>query len=211
MGETGIKRGQGCDRRAAIAEATLSLIAEGGLEALRTRDVAGRVGINIATLHYHVPTKEALIQLVAESLRREFAAQPQRRPRAGLSPMRQLEMEFEDFRESLETRPATIHVVNALTDLGRRDPAIGGIMAPVEAFWRGQFRDILAAGLASGDFRPDLDPDAGSGILTGALRDFWRRSANDLAAFDRLAAELVRGVRHPSVPASPLPMETKHD
>ena len=62
-------------RRRAIAAAARELIVEKGFEGLRTRDIADRVGINIATLHYHVPTKEALIGLVAQSMRDEFIAQ----------------------------------------------------------------------------------------------------------------------------------------
>ena len=61
-------------RRLEIAAAARALIAERGFEGLRTRDIAERVGINIATLHYHVPSKEALVELVAQSLRDEFKA-----------------------------------------------------------------------------------------------------------------------------------------
>ncbi len=39
-------------RRAEIAAAARALIVEKGVEGLRTRDIAERVGINIATLHY---------------------------------------------------------------------------------------------------------------------------------------------------------------
>src|SRR5689334_2030914 len=56
------------DRRDAIARAARALIVEKGVEGLRTRDIADRVGINIATLHYHVPSKEALIELIASLL-----------------------------------------------------------------------------------------------------------------------------------------------
>lgn len=45
------------DRRAEIAAAARGLIVEKGLEGLRARDIAERVGINIATLHYHVPSR----------------------------------------------------------------------------------------------------------------------------------------------------------
>jgi AcrR family transcriptional regulator len=68
------------DRRAAIAKAARELIAEKGVEGLRTRDIADRVGINVATMHYHVPTKEALIELVAESLQLFFHGQSIARP-----------------------------------------------------------------------------------------------------------------------------------
>src|SRR4029079_7656142 len=73
------------DRRAAIAKAARELIVEKGVEGLRTRDVAERVGINVATMHYHVPTKEALFELVAESLQLFFREQSIMRPRAHLS------------------------------------------------------------------------------------------------------------------------------
>ncbi len=66
------KRESRDDRRLAIAAAARAIIIEKGLEGLRTRDIALRVGINVATLHYHVPSKEALIALVADSLHRDF-------------------------------------------------------------------------------------------------------------------------------------------
>src|ERR1051325_2267406 len=72
------------DRRAAIAKAARELIVEKGVEGLRTRDIAERVGINVATLHYHVPSKEALIELVAGSLEEQFRDQYLTRPRKHL-------------------------------------------------------------------------------------------------------------------------------
>ncbi|MDB5535826.1 MAG: TetR/AcrR family transcriptional regulator, partial [Devosia sp.] len=51
-----VKRESGDDRKVAIALAARALIVEKGMEGLRTRDIADRVGINIATLHYHVPS-----------------------------------------------------------------------------------------------------------------------------------------------------------
>ena len=94
------KRESGDDRRQAIAAAARAIIVEKGLEGLRTRDIAERVGINIATLHYHVPTKEALIALVAESLRNDFRAQSLRRSRAGKTALQRLHIEFDEFRET---------------------------------------------------------------------------------------------------------------
>src|SRR2546423_10533634 len=48
-------------RREAQARAAFNQIAEHGFEGLRTREVAAEAGVNIATLHYYFPTKEALI------------------------------------------------------------------------------------------------------------------------------------------------------
>src|SRR5215813_10753264 len=99
------KRESTDERRAEIAAAARALIVEKGVEGLRTRDIAERVGINIATLHYHVPSKEALIELVAESLQDAFIQQTIDRPRAHLSAAERMELEFVDFREIALERP----------------------------------------------------------------------------------------------------------
>src|SRR4029453_3050187 len=86
-------------RLPAIAAAARSLIAERGFEGLRTRDIAERVGINVATLHYHVPTKERLIEIIAQSMRDEFIAQAKARPREGLNALEERKLELSDYRE----------------------------------------------------------------------------------------------------------------
>ncbi len=44
---------QGDERRRSLVLAAYHLIAERGFEGLRTRNVATRAGVNIATLHYY--------------------------------------------------------------------------------------------------------------------------------------------------------------
>src|SRR5262249_59342556 len=51
----------GDERRDDLVRAAFACLAVGGFEGLRTRSVADRAGVNIATLHYYFPTKEALI------------------------------------------------------------------------------------------------------------------------------------------------------
>ena len=182
------------DRRRAIALAARQLIVEKGFEGLRTRDIAQRVGINIATLHYHVPSKEALIELVAQSMQQDFKDQALRRPRQHLPPLRQLHMEFEDFRETMLDTPDLVVIFSELQDRGRRDPRIDALMRPSHDIWIGMVEEIYRLGVADGSFRPDLDPVAAATLTTGALFDFWRRTPRDLAAYDRLAAELERAV-----------------
>src|SRR5438309_9588449 len=59
-------------RREELVRASFNQIAEHGFEGLRTRDVAAEVGVNIATLHYYFPTKEALIGCVLEHAMARF-------------------------------------------------------------------------------------------------------------------------------------------
>src|SRR5262245_2213790 len=61
------------ERRRTLVAAAFRRIASEGFEGLRTRDVAADVGVNIATLHYYFPTKEALIRGVIGHAMRRFA------------------------------------------------------------------------------------------------------------------------------------------
>ena len=186
------RRESGDDRRLAIAQAARAIVVEKGLEGLRTRDIAARVGINIATLHYHVPSKDALVALVAASLRHDFKAQAMRHPRTGKSGLEQLRLEFDDFRETVVDMPDLIIILTELVERARRDAAIAEIMLPMRDFWRSQFADIFRLGITDGSFRPDLDPEAAALISTGALSDCWRQPKLSLSLLDRVAAELER-------------------
>ncbi|SEP67888.1 transcriptional regulator, TetR family [Devosia sp. YR412] len=192
------KRESGDDRRIAVAKAARAIIVEKGLEGLRTRDIAARVGINIATLHYHVPTKEALVALVAESIRAEFRAQALRNSREGKTGLEQLHLEFDDFRETAREMPELIIILTELVERARRDAAVAAIVLPLHRFWRGQFADIFRLGIADGSFRPDLDPEAAAMIATGALSDSWRRPDTSPSLVEQALAELERAfIRRP--------------
>src|SRR2546428_1844994 len=77
---------QKSDRRRALVAAAYRRIASDGFEGLRTRDVAADVGVNIATLHYYFPTKEALIRSVIGHAMQRFV---ETLPREG-TPIEQL-------------------------------------------------------------------------------------------------------------------------
>lgn len=195
----GFGHGRECtsDRRHAIAMAARDLIIEKGFEGLRTRDIADRVGINVATLHYHVPSKEALIALVAETIRHQFADQSRRHPPGDHSGLRELLFELADFRETLIESPGLVVVFSELLDRARRSGTTTDPVTSMNAYWFNQMRDILQKGAADGSLRPGLDPVGGAHMITGALADFWRRHASNLSAYDRLAAEIERAFINP--------------
>jgi AcrR family transcriptional regulator len=186
------RRESGDDRRLAIAAAARAIIVEKGLEGLRTRDIAARVGINVATLHYHVPSKEALIALVAETLRHDFKAQALRQNRQGKTALQVLRLEFDDFREVVNDMPELIIVLTEMVERARRDPVIAEIMTPLYDFWRLQFVEIFRRGVEDGSFRNDIDPAAAALITTGALSDYWRQWTSFRASLDQVLGELER-------------------
>jgi AcrR family transcriptional regulator len=186
------------DRRAAIAAAARALIVEKGFEGLRTRDIADRVGINIATLHYHVPTKEALIGLVAESMRDEFVAQSQAHPRAHLTPSEQLDLEFDDFAELLGEKNHLLTAMSEWMERAGRDEGVRGCMFPLMGKWRQILTAIFEAGRTSGEFRSDIDPMPAAQMFIGAMVGFSRSSNPTPENFKPLRAELWRAVRNPN-------------
>lgn len=158
-----------CARRLAFAKAARELIVEKGLEGLRTRDIAERAGTNIATLHYHLPTKEDLILVVAESVRAEFIAQDEEHPREGMTPRQMLRQEFDDFAELITYRRDLLLVMSEFFERARRDSVVLEIFGGMRARWLQAVAEILAAGIKDGSFRQDLDPIEGALVITSAL------------------------------------------
>jgi AcrR family transcriptional regulator len=191
-------------RRAAIAKAARELIVEKGVEGLRTRDIAERVGINVATLHYHVPSKEALIELVAESLQVFFRGQSIARPRAHLSAVQKMDFELIDFREVVFERPEIMLVFSELMERGRRDERIAEAILPVKKKWRQILVDLLSQGVSEGAYRQDLDPDAFATILMSTMIGFCRNRHKDTAAYERLVAEIRRAIHNSAAGPNPL-------
>jgi AcrR family transcriptional regulator len=196
------KRAPNDDRRAAIAKAARELIVEKGVEGLRTRDIADRVGINVATLHYHVPSKEALIELVAESLQLFFRGQSIARPRAHLSAVEKMDLEFVDFRELIFDRPEIMLVFSELMERGRRDERIAEAILPVKKKWRQILVELLSEGVSEGAYRADLDPDAFATVLMSTMIGFCRNRHKDTDAYLRLIAEIKRAIRNPDTSIS---------
>lgn len=190
------RRGRADERRTAIAAAARALIVEKGFEGLRTREIADRVGINIATLHYHVPSKQDLIELVAASLKQDFAESRAAWWRPGLSARDELRLEIAEHVAIAKTHPELFVVFAEMTNRARHDPGIEAVMAPLRRFWYEQIRALLARGIAECAFRPDLDPEAGAHLVIGTLT-----ALNDCPDFDTnrtlltaISEEIMRAV-----------------
>lgn len=182
------------ERRRAIAAEASALIVEKGTEALRTREVAARVGINIATLHYHVPTKDALLHLVIDSLRDGFIEQYQSTPREGLNALELLKLEIAEFKDTMINAPERLQLMDEMHKLGRVDPNVDAKMREIKIHWNRQFVEILENGKEQGLFRENLDPVAGAHIITGALVAFQFKPRHLLSLFDSVADEIINAL-----------------
>lgn len=152
-------------RRRSLVRAAYEVIAEQGFEGLRTRSVADRVGVNIATLHYYFPSKEALIGGLAEYLSSQFMNVHAPAVSPGRSPaLNRLHQEFADARYYRLERPDMLTVMQELTLRAQRDPAIKAIIAPLMYHWRAGLEEMIENGIQEGVFRPNLVP-----VIAGAF------------------------------------------
>ena len=178
-------------RRREIALAARALIAEHGFGGLRTRDIAARVGINIATLHYHVPGKAALVELLASSLRDEFIAVKDRHPEVTRTPRERLRQELDDYIHIRRDKPQVHQAMGELLIRAKRDPSVEAIMQPLTDHWHARLAAIFAEGAAGGSFRAGCDPQAAASIVIGALTWRGRSVAAPDVSIEAIADELM--------------------
>ncbi|MBK1650339.1 TetR/AcrR family transcriptional regulator [Rhabdochromatium marinum] len=185
------------DRREMIAEAARALILEKGYAALRTRSVAERVGINISTLHFHVPNKTALVRLVAETSRDAFLALLPPGPDAERPALAQLRAEVRAYHDSLRDRPELAACFGQLTQVATAEPEVAEILDAFTQDWCRRYAEILAIGRSQGVFRATVQPLPAALMITGALASFGPRGPKGLAMFWPVVDEIERSLLVP--------------
>src|SRR5207245_7773217 len=143
------------DRQHELVLAAFNQIAARGFEGLRTREVAAEVGMNIATLHYYFPTKEALIRGVVAHAMDRFRSTLA--PHG--SPADQLRNHLRAVRKLLRDEPEVGAVMGELALRSARDPAMARIMGEAFQAWQRTLRGLLQRASRDGYLARDLDYD----------------------------------------------------
>lgn len=157
-------------QRQALVQAAYELIAEKGFEGLRTRDVADKADVNVATLHYYFKTKEDLIRGVVGYIQQKFLERHTPTPTAPATGLEELRQELADQEYLLQHAPEAYVVLFELGMRSLRDPFIKSIMPQLDTGWRSHIRAYLAQGVQEGLFRADLDIEAASAALIAFLK-----------------------------------------
>ena len=150
---------QGDERRRSLVQAAYHLIAEGGFERLRTRDIAARAGVNIATLHYYFARKEDLIRSVVEYLLQQFmTAYLPGSPYEMRTPLEQIRGELAELQYLLQEKPDMFIVLDELVLRSLHDPAILHMIKWLDEGWHTYLEQVIRSGIEQGQFRAELDP-----------------------------------------------------
>jgi AcrR family transcriptional regulator len=174
-------------RREELVLAAYRRIAERGFEGLRTRDVAGEVGVNIATLHYYFPTKETLIRGVLDHAMNRFRTTLPHGSAKG-----QLRNYLRAARTLLIEEPELGAVMAELALRSVRDPSIGSIMNEMYDLWQTTVRGMLRRAVREGDLRSELDSDAVAALIVAALTSMTLPVMADPRRGDRALRQLER-------------------
>jgi len=146
-------------RQRDIIAATIGLIAEKGMEGLRIRDVADKVGINNATLHYYFKTKETLIEATVKTIVHDLVSThvPSRNGDPAATPRDELERHFDDILHQIRYFPTRFVVLGELLMRSHHETAVRTILMRTDEDWHAYLTDILERGLALGQFSSQID------------------------------------------------------
>jgi AcrR family transcriptional regulator len=177
--------------------AAYELIAQKGLEGLRTRDIVARAGLNISTLHYHFGTKEALLAAVVVFVADKFAGQGD-----GLAPSPEatLRGHFERTQATFRRNPELAIVLQELALRAQRDAATRKAFRPILTFWNLKVEEAVRAEIDAGTLPPGADAQELALIITsfvmGAMTQHGVNSRSvDFEALSRRLHQLIAG-RH---------------
>lgn len=148
--------------------------------------MAGQVGVNIATLHYYFPTKEALIRAVLDHVMRRFRTTLA--PHG--SPSEQLRNHLRAARTMLIEEPELGAVMAELALRSVRDESIGAIMNEVYDQWHVTVRGLLRRGVKKGGLRPEMDSDAVAALIVATLTSMTLPVMVDARRGDRALRQL---------------------
>jgi AcrR family transcriptional regulator len=173
-------------RRTALLQAAFDVVAEAGFEGLRTRAVAERVGVNIATLHYYFPSKQDLIEGLAQFIGAKFVTVHGPAPRTtGLPALDRLRQEFSDGRFYLKRHPELLLVIQEFSLRGKRDPQVQKVVDQMNFHWRHEVERTVQAGVADGTFRADIDPGEMTLMLMSIFSGMATVSSGQIDAIER--------------------------
>ncbi|HEX6988431.1 MAG TPA: TetR/AcrR family transcriptional regulator [Bacillota bacterium] len=191
----------GTNRRRQIVAAAMELFSDKGYHSASMRDIAERLGLQAGSLYVHIRSKEDVLFEIVDHAADRFAdavrsAQDQARAQ-GAGPDETLRLAVRNHlqvvAENLGTATVFFHEWKFL-DPDRR----ARILAKRDAY-EAAFRDIIAAGVGAGVFRP-VDPRiAGLAVMSMCNWFYqWYSPAGPLSAHeiaDRFVDLLLAGLR----------------
>ncbi|UJW28179.1 TetR/AcrR family transcriptional regulator [Saccharothrix sp. AJ9571] len=150
------KPGTNSGRRAELLGIAAGLFAERGFVSTTVRDIADAAGILSGSLYHHFDSKEQIADEILTGFLDELFGTYAEIVESRLGPRKTLEAVVAASFDSIHRRPAEVEIYqNEAKHLAKfgRFAYIGTRNAEFRKLWH----DLLAEGIATGEFRADLD------------------------------------------------------
>lgn len=182
--------------RLRVLAAARCVLAERGLDAMTTDDVARAAGVGVGTVYRRFPTKEALVAAALRELTTELLGEV--RAVAGATDP------WEAVRASLEALAAGLHANRAVIEavyerIGEQQP-----LQPFRMELQRLLRPVFERAHAAGVLRADVAVEDVPLLVVAVARLSPKRPQVDPAIYRRYLAVLLDGLRPDG--ASPLPL-----
>ena len=149
-----------------LFDAAMELIGERGFSDASVDEIVDRAGVAKGTVYYHFAGKAELVEALIEDRLsplaerfRQAAAANSDDPRGAIEALVRAELEFLSENSSFSKL--------LLTEMWRENRVWRGTLVLLRSQLLTVIRDVIAAGIQTGDFRDDVDPDFGASALFG--------------------------------------------
>ena len=178
--------------RAAVLDAAVELLLEGGVPALTVEAVVERSGVARSTIYRHWATRRELLVAAFERLM-PVVAEPDVQ-----GPLRERLQTLLEARLANLRRASWAAAIPTLLDATSRDPELAGVRERLREQHRGPVRRTLQHAIARGELPADTDIDEAVSQLAGPIVFRQLISGEPIdAQFGRRVVELFLASRRP--------------
>lgn len=156
-------------RQGEIIDAALSLIADGGIQALTTKNLSRVVGISEPALYRHFANKMEILHSIIEYSDNENRKVLISVRESELQPLEQLEAFFQHLFGKFMAQPA-LSVTLLLNEMFQRDKRLMKRLARTMERTQSFLMDIIEQGQKNATIRKDLSAGSLSTVLIGTVR-----------------------------------------
>jgi AcrR family transcriptional regulator len=155
-------------RKAEIVSAVLRLVDKVGITGLTTKRIAAEVGFAEGALYKHVDSKMGIFHLILEASLRSIEATDRDITARNLPPAAALGAWFDFVVCFLEEYPGIYRILFS-DGLYAEDRTLFNKFKSCILDLNGRMRTIIEKGMASGDFRSDVDPEVKAVMYLGLI------------------------------------------
>ncbi|MDA0636229.1 TetR/AcrR family transcriptional regulator [Nonomuraea sp. MCN248] len=175
-------------------EAAMRAFWESGYEATSTQDLCSATGLGRSSIYNAFASKRELFEKALRRYMEQRDAEMAELLESPLPIREKVRALLWGVVERAEGDPPGCMVVNALVELGPRDPELSALARRHQRERVAGLRDAFAAACAQGELAPDRDPEALAQFLMAAIggMQVTVRGGGDRAALEAIAATTLR-------------------